>query len=182
MRTDMHTGVRWRAARVIGQMKLRGGIQALIAALRDSEREVRRNAAYSLGLLGAKEAVTSLIKALDDSDGWVRGDAAEALRMIGAEQAIEPLIRTLINRDEDSVICENIIGALSEINQKQGMSILIGILEREPPSIRTHITSALHKVELEQAEVLLNQIIENAKKPDVKRWAEHILDRLRSGR
>jgi hypothetical protein len=63
----------------------------LLAALQDTDNDVRWVAAEGLGQLGDPDAVEPLITALRDDDGAVRKAAAEALKEIGTPEALTAL-------------------------------------------------------------------------------------------
>ncbi|MGK7926344.1 MAG: HEAT repeat domain-containing protein, partial [Spirulina sp.] len=83
------------AAEGLGKIGNERAVEALIAALNDSDRSVRRSAAEGLGKSGNERAVEALIAALNDSDGSVRKRAAEGLGKSGNERAVEALIAAL---------------------------------------------------------------------------------------
>lgn len=68
--------------------------QALIAALRDPDSDVRADAAAALGRMRVAEAIEALVGNLEgDPAGEVRIEAVKALGRIGSAEAVEPLIR-----------------------------------------------------------------------------------------
>ena len=69
-------------------------VEPLIAALKDSDKDVRQAAAEALEKIGTC-TVEPLIAALKDSDKDVRQAAAEALGKIGDIRAVEPLVAAL---------------------------------------------------------------------------------------
>jgi HEAT repeat protein len=66
-------------------------VQPLIAALKDSNRDVRRLAAYALGEIGpaAKPAVPTLKAMMDGSDRAIDNQAANSINSIEAGPAQE---------------------------------------------------------------------------------------------
>ena len=62
-----------------------------MAALKDSDSNVRAQAAWALGLKGDSRAVESLMDALKDTDGNARAQAAWALGLKGDYRAVEAL-------------------------------------------------------------------------------------------
>jgi len=66
-------------------------VQAISAALGDTDQAVRGSAATALGEMKAKRAVPLLTAVLKDEDKWVRRDAANALGKIGSREAINAL-------------------------------------------------------------------------------------------
>jgi HEAT repeat protein len=78
--------VRRRVAEALGTIGDRRAVDALIAALQDSDEEVRARAARALGRLGDPKALHALIAALEDTDSYVRAASMEALRELGGEE------------------------------------------------------------------------------------------------
>jgi HEAT repeat protein len=69
-------------------------VDALIAALRDPDADVRMDAAAALGRMQLAQAIEPLVGNLElDPEGEVRIEAARALGEIGSVAAVEPLIR-----------------------------------------------------------------------------------------
>src|SRR5262249_27063661 len=83
--------IRRRAALAIGHGGLSDGVQPLIAALGDSDPEVKQMAAFALGLIGDRAAIPLLVAALQDPAPLVHGGAAEALGLIGDSPAADAL-------------------------------------------------------------------------------------------
>jgi HEAT repeat protein len=67
-------------------------VAPLIAALEDSNGDVRKTVVGALGNIGDARAVEPLIAALEDSNRDARTAAAEALGRIGDARAVAPLI------------------------------------------------------------------------------------------
>ncbi|MBN3940702.1 HEAT repeat domain-containing protein, partial [Nostoc sp. NMS9] len=67
-------------------------VPELIAALKDSDYEVRRNAVSALAKIDNAEAVRGLIAALKNSDSDVRYYVASALGNIGNAEALNKII------------------------------------------------------------------------------------------
>ncbi|MEA5545177.1 HEAT repeat domain-containing protein, partial [Limnoraphis robusta CCNP1324] len=82
------------AASALGNIGNAEAVKPLIAALNDSESDVRSNAASALGNIGNAEAVKPLIAALNDSESDVRSNAASALGNIGDENTLKMLIES----------------------------------------------------------------------------------------
>jgi HEAT repeat protein len=91
---NMAKMIRKRATEALRKIRDVHAVEPLIAALKDSEEDVRENAAYALGKIGAVEP---LIAALKDSDEDVRETVAKILGEIGDPRAIEPLVTAALN-------------------------------------------------------------------------------------
>lgn len=72
------------AARSLGQIRSRSGVEVLIAALADdtNDNDVRREAATALGLIGDPSAGPALQAAFASSDPYLSEAAREALRLL----------------------------------------------------------------------------------------------------
>jgi HEAT repeat protein len=91
------------AAGVLGEIKAKEAVSALIATLKDEDRDVRRAAAQALGKIGSEEAVQKLGEALKDGEPLVRETAVRALDIIGpkAKEAVSALIAALKDENRD---------------------------------------------------------------------------------
>jgi HEAT repeat protein len=72
-----------------------GVFQALSAALRDPDRDIRREAALALGILNGTSTMTALTAALQDPDAEVRAAAATAVGKIATPQEGRVLVPLL---------------------------------------------------------------------------------------
>ena len=82
LRTLLERGshqIRWRAARVLGEMKDPDSVPSLTSALNDESPVVRWEASAALGKIGGLRAVEALLVALDDESRQVQKRAARAL-------------------------------------------------------------------------------------------------------
>jgi cyclophilin family peptidyl-prolyl cis-trans isomerase/HEAT repeat protein len=81
---DAEPRLRRRAALALGRVRLKEGVQPLVATLADTDPDVRAMAAFALGLIGDRAAEPALVPLLTDVVPIVRGRAAEALGQIDA--------------------------------------------------------------------------------------------------
>ena len=79
---DAPEGICWRAAVVLGALKERKGVEALVPLL-DGPDQVRNAAVWALGEIGDKNAITPLMKLLHSPDPGVVLAAEAALRKLG---------------------------------------------------------------------------------------------------
>jgi HEAT repeat protein/beta-lactamase regulating signal transducer with metallopeptidase domain len=91
-------------------------VPALIAALKDSDVEVRRIAVQSLSNFNDPRAVPGLVTALKDTDNQVRIGAAVALGNLGDERALPGLLAALKDGDRD--VRQTALSALSSMPSK----------------------------------------------------------------
>ena len=141
--TSKNTGLRFEAAKAMGQLGDPRAVDPLIDALQDKNYLVRASAAWALGELGYKRAVDSLLeflygkKFLGGKRGTVQFTAASALASIGDQRACDLLIsmsrqnrvaaQTLV--DMDSIAFDPLISKLK--NEKKNTPDLynaIGVL------------------------------------------------------
>ncbi len=100
---------------IVGDLKCKKSVPALINLLKSDFRDVRRTSIKSLGQIESNEAKKCLIEAISDNDSHVRKTAVAALGKIGEMTAFEPLINMLRNEQYNDVIDE-FINALMNIN------------------------------------------------------------------
>jgi HEAT repeat protein len=82
-----------RAAQALGQIGNTQAVEALIAALSDSDSDVTGVAAVALGKMGNAQAVEALIAAFNHSYSFVRRQAAVALGNIGTSKTLAKLLQ-----------------------------------------------------------------------------------------
>src|SRR4051812_19582311 len=80
--------VRVQAALVLGKLKDKRAVPALMQALHDENESVRGVAAGSLGQIGDKSAANALLSATNDASEFVRGQAKRALELVSAQPAV----------------------------------------------------------------------------------------------
>ena len=147
-------------------------VDPLIAALADSDFDLRVNAIEALGEIGDARAVEPLLQALKvdaicisaavalcrvgdergldpltnalaDRNVFVRVNAVEALGQIGRANTIEPLIYAL--RDTAAEIRDSAVAALVRLGQPAVLP-LIGALGNQHPSVRSCAARALSQI------------------------------------
>jgi len=108
LRSELEGGssqVRWRAARVLGEMRDPGSVPLLAVSLKDESPVVRWKAAAALGKIGGCRAVEALLAALDDESRQVQKRAAKALiALVGVPgpdpENLEFLLKLLSSGDD----------------------------------------------------------------------------------
>lgn len=100
---------------IVGDLKCKNSVPALIKLLKSDFRDVRRTSIKSLGKIESDEAKECLMEAISNDDSHVRKTAVAALGRIGEMTAFEPLIKMLRNEQYNDVIHE-FINALMNIN------------------------------------------------------------------
>jgi HEAT repeat protein len=139
LRNDPDGGVRWAAARALGEVQCTDGISALTQALVDVDDLVAKDAAVALGQIRAEESVPYLIGALRDTRPDRRGWAAQALGMIGTSSAVHGLLE-IIDDDqmvpyfqESRTVGQLAAEALLRINDPETLPRLVGDLGHPEP-------------------------------------------------
>ncbi len=119
------------AARFLGDLKDQRGVQALLVAMEDRDRNVRQQAIQSLGKMRDMRAAGVLRHALME-DRYVRGAAARALGQLRDTSAVDLLV-SLVEREmhlqgrSGDELMESIARALGNLNDRQGVDALIRI-------------------------------------------------------
>ena len=108
-------------------------VEPLIAALKDSDSDVRRAAAETLGKIADAQAVEPLAVALSDKDEDVQRAAIEALGWIGDARAMEPLLVAVL--DERSSMRDAATTALVKIGAGS-LETLVGALNSKEWFVR----------------------------------------------
>ena len=93
-------------AELVGNLRLREAVGALVARLGDDARDVRRAAAYALGRIRDDEALEGLLGAIGDHDSYVRKAIVSALGALGKKEAFSPLMSLLQEEQHFDVIDE----------------------------------------------------------------------------
>lgn len=118
--------------------------EPLIAALRDSNSEMRSAAASALGKLGDTRAVEPLIAVLEDSESNARERATIALGKLGDVRAVEPLIPAL--RDSNSDVrsaAATALGRLGDVRAVEPLTVALADMDRY---VQKSVTEALAKI------------------------------------
>ncbi|MEI6293435.1 MAG: HEAT repeat domain-containing protein [Methanomicrobiales archaeon] len=141
-RTGSDPQVRQYATILLGKLKELDGVEPLLLAIRDPDKNVREQAAKSLGEIG-DPSVDPLIILLEDPDWKVRYRAAEALGITGSEKAVPSLIITL--EDPKDHVRYMAAKALGETGARGSEKALIARLGDENEFVRSSVASTLGK-------------------------------------
>ena len=130
VRSDRDAGVREMAAWSLADADHSAlASDALIAALRDSDAQVKLTAAWALGSVGNRNAADALAQALSDPSAEMRKRAAWALGNLDLRQAPPALINLL--KDSDAETRETAAWALYEIEDPAAIGALEAAMNRE---------------------------------------------------
>jgi len=121
-------------------------IQAILAELRDTNKEKRRTAVMKLGMLGGKDAVRALIRTLENDyeDLIVRGRAAMLLGKLGDTRAVDPLIRALDAPGYQTPLAA--VESLGQLGDIRAISALRFIAETGRDRLQDSAITALSKL------------------------------------
>ncbi len=90
-------------SRVLGHLRERRAVDALVPLLESDPLELRRTLVGALGAVGDRRACDALMKRLRDPNGHVRSEAARGLGRIGDPCAALPLFDALLRECYDDV-------------------------------------------------------------------------------
>lgn len=116
-----------RKARVLRAEDRREVDDALLAALRDPEGEVRAMAVQALGRIGDAAYADRVTAALEDDDASVRARAAFALGLLGAPEGVGPLLD--LAGDEDVSVRGRVADALGLVADPRSEGALVHLME-----------------------------------------------------
>jgi HEAT repeat protein len=141
------------AARILGVIKCRDGVDALIRCLNRSDYDfygnlyprwvgAKINSAEALGLIGDVKAVKTLIACLKSPHASVKDAAVEALGKLRAPEAVKPLLACL----KDPDFTPNVVKALGAIPDVRAVKPLITLLKAWHPLQREYAAKALGNI------------------------------------
>ncbi len=128
-------------------------VEPLIGALGDSDVDTSQCAAYALGEIGDPRAVAPLVTALSHPNKDVRRYAARALGRIKDDRAVEPLVAAL--RDPDKKVRLAAASALGNIGAARAVESLIATLYDTDADVRKSAAESLGKIGVPALEPLL---------------------------
>jgi HEAT repeat protein len=175
--------VRAAAVEALGELPAAEAGDALLAALRDPEEEVRQAAAVALGRRKEARAVEPLRQALDEASNppWLRGEAARALGQIGDAAALPSLVRGLEGADAFvRKCCAQALGALGDaqalgaLGDAQAVAPLVAALPGAEKEVREAVASALGRLKARQALPQLLELLQDAEEPVREAAAEAV--------
>jgi beta-lactamase regulating signal transducer with metallopeptidase domain len=119
-------------------------IDALTAAMKDTDLEVREHAMVALGQLGDLRATPALVAALKDTNADVREQAVFALGQLRDPSAVDGLLTAL--KDSSPDVQQQAAFALGMARDKRAVDALIGALSSPTPGVREHAAFALGQI------------------------------------
>jgi HEAT repeat protein len=142
---DPDPGVRFHAAKALGEIGNRRAVEPLIRVLGDASPGVRWGAAEALGAIGDRRAVEALMPRLQDEHPDVRWLTARALGALGDRRAVAPLLRCL-GRDDDDWLQWAAVRALGEVGDGRAVAGLVGMLGHPAWHLRAEAAESLGQI------------------------------------
>lgn len=145
--------VRRDACWVLGQLRDRRAVKALLIAFENDDTGLFWEVAKSLGIIGSKRAVRSLITVLlGDKLKDKREAAAYALGLLRDKRAFEPLLHVLSSQAESPKLRGHTAEALALLKDTRAVSALVDCLNDASAEVR--FWSAFALGDLGDAQVL----------------------------
>jgi len=121
-------------------------LNAILAELRDTNKDKRRTAVMKLGMLGGDDAVSALIRVLDNEfeDLIVRGRAALMLGKLRDARAVAPLIRALDAPGFQTPL--NAVQALGAIGDSRAIAPLETLVEASRDRLQDEASKAIERI------------------------------------
>ena len=149
----LHPSLEWRgpartqaAGTAVGaqQSGTEGAVDALIAALKDSDAGVRRAAAHALADLNSRRAAPALADAMKGADPELRATIVSALGELG-DSSVAPALRDAL-KDESASVRARAASALGEIGDRGSVDALIAAVKDKSADVRKRAVSALGEI------------------------------------
>lgn len=166
-------------ANSIKKIKDTKDVGSLIAALKDSDEDIRGTAAKVLGNTKDSLSLIPLINALQDPSAFVRHSAAEALGKVPDARSVEPLILAL--QDESWSVRYQVAITLGGIGDARAVESLITALQDKESIVRSGAVQGLSKIkDVRVFDALINEL--NSEDSRVRLKAVEALGNLGDGR
>ena len=161
-----------------GQGRVRDprAINALMEALKDTDKDVRETAMAALVQIRDPRMFEPLVQALKDSNADVRENAAFGLGQLRDNRAIEPLTAAI--KDQNAAVREQVVFALGQLRAVGAIDALTLALKDSADDVREQAAFALSQIRDKRAVDPLVSALKDAK-PDVREQAAFALGQLR---
>lgn len=101
-------------------------VPALVAALEDSEADVRGRAAAALGAIGSTGCVDALVRLTNDPETWVQTAAMRSLAQLRAIELLEPAEAAL--GSPHVWLRASAVESLGILGEEEGLSLVLRAL------------------------------------------------------
>ena len=146
----------------LGNMKSQDAAQPLMAAVKDSNEDVRLAAVRSLGHLGTAQGLRVLLDALEDDGNWTAVKIVEILVGIGPDIESEIVPRLSVDRSVKSrMLSVELCGYLRLISS---VALIRKLADDQDPAMRTAVAKALGKIGHNAALGTLNILLADPEK------------------
>ncbi len=191
--------LKMNSARALGRLGEDKAVKPLVKLLDDDDPMVRKSAILALGMIGNPKAAKYIEKHLDDDDEEVRRAALDALHDLSKGKGRKPFLRAL-NDDNDSIraMAVRSLGEYGKVNHVDKISkyleddseevresatwalmeLLSKTSESQSHKIREKLSEKINVAEKEVVSKALENILENAKKDNMKRNAIWMLGNI----
>ncbi len=139
-------------------------LEAMLKKLQSNDAGERAAAAYDLGQLGEGSAVPELVKCLTDRENNVRRVSARSIVLLAPKQAPDLRYIRDLTRDPESLIREQAVYILGELQDKNSVPDLIALAGREDsPRVQAELAKALNRAGDATALPVLEDIFNRSK-------------------
>ena len=150
-------------------------VNALMEALKDSDKEVRETAMSALVQMRDPRIFEPLVLALKDSSADVREQAAFGLGQLRDARAVEPLSAAI--KDSNASVREQVVFALGQLRAVSAIEALTTALHDSSDDVREQAAFALGQIRDRRAVDSLISALKDAK-PDVREQAAFALGQI----
>jgi hypothetical protein len=150
----------WRrleAAVNLGNIQSQGAVEPLIAAVQDTNEDVRLAAVRSLGRLGTARGLAILLDALEDGDQWTSAKIVEILVSIGPE--IESEIVQRVGAGRNSMSRKLYVELCGHLRLLEGLLPLQSLADDPDTDVRAAVAQALGMIGHDSAATPLNGLL-----------------------
>jgi beta-lactamase regulating signal transducer with metallopeptidase domain len=154
-------------------------VNALMEALKDSDKEVRETAMSALVQMRDPRIFEPLVLALKDSSADVREQAAFGLGQLRDAKAVEPLSAAI--KDSSASVREQVVFALGQLRAASAVEALGTALHDSSDDVREQAAFALGQIRDRRSVDPLISALKDAK-PNVREQAAFALGQIRDAR
>jgi HEAT repeat protein/beta-lactamase regulating signal transducer with metallopeptidase domain len=152
-------------------------VNALVDALKDTDKDVRETAMQALVELRDPHIFEPLVMALHDSSADIRQKAAFGLGQLRDARAIAPLATAV--KDQDAGVREQAVFALGQLRAAEAIDAITPALHDSSDSVREQAAFALGQIRDPRAVEPLISALKDPK-PDIRQQAAFALGQIRS--